>query len=283
MADAGMTPAQFEKIKAFAIGFAAKVVEKYPGFKVSIVEFGPVEGGNDGDFWFRLIDLDTGMTEFYFANIHHDDDGRVSDALTKNGLNRDKYNPEDDLMKIYSEAFPAELLDETTAINMVKDNALEKQEAGSAFYQEFTTHTPKTAASASAVKVKGKDLKPTLKAQTSFQIGQGLKYVHSDRPFIFPENVACDNGSDATAIKQVIDGYNSIDEMIDDTWEEVANGYYAPKREEKIPLAQMYELHSHAKKPEELTRPPNDFLKTGMMGFITSSKKKTICYYYKRV
>ena len=153
MADAGMTLAEFEKIKAFAIGFAAKLMAEDPNFKVSIVEFGPVkegedgEDGEDGDFWFRLIDLDTGMTEFYFANIYHDDDPRVTKAFkereTKTRLLRgNDYNYKKDLVEKYGVAFPGEVLDETTAINSVRDDAFAKQEKGTAYYHEFTVHTP---------------------------------------------------------------------------------------------------------------------------------------------
>jgi len=283
-----MTPDEFEKIKDFATRFAAKLMVLYPHFKVSIVKFGPLD--YDGNFWFQFIDLRTGMTEFFYANIKHDNDKRVDDAfaeynkdkLDKDKLDKDKlYNPSKDLLDIYGIEFP-QVLDETNAINMVKDGALENQEAGSVLYEEFTIHTPKEApaeAPAAAAGLftplpKAKKKTPTLKAKTSFEIGQGLKLVQQTKPFLFPDYVACDNGSDATAVNQIIDGYNAVsEEQALEDYVQVADGFYAPNRPAKIPLAQMYELRSVTKKDEELTRPPNDFLRTGMIGFITSPRK----------
>ena len=225
-----MTEDEFNKIKDFAIRFAQKVLLqqvllKNPGFKVSIVKFGPT--GTPGEFWFQFIDLDTGkMTEFFYANINHDNDPRVDDAFAeynkgkseKDQLNKNVfYNPSKDLQDIYGEQFP-KVLDETDAINKVKDGALEKQEAGSVLYEEFTIHTPKAPAEASATALeftpvrKAKTKNPTLKAKTSSEIGQGLRFVQQTKPFIFPDYVACDNGSDATAVNQIIDGYNAVSE-----------------------------------------------------------------------
>lgn len=273
MSGIGMTEDEFNKIKDFAIRFARKVLEKYPYFKVSIVKFGPVKE-RPGEFWFQFIDLDTGkMTEFFYANINHDNDPRVDDAFAeynkgkseKDQLSKDVfYNPEKDLQDIYGEKFPKEkeLLNETDAINNVKDGALEKQEAGSVLYEEVTIHTPKAPAEASATALeftpvrKAKTKNPTLKAKTSSEIGQGLRFVQQTKPFIFPDYVACDNGSDATAVNQIIDGY------------------YGPNRPPKIPLAQMYELQSYATKDEELTTgDPGVFFRTGMICLITSPYK----------
>ena len=287
-----MTEDEFNKIKDFAIRFARKVLLKNPGFKVSIVKFGPT--GRPGEFWFQFIDLDTGkMTEFFYANINHDNDPRVDDAFAeynkgkseKDQLNKNVfYNPSKDLQDIYGEQFP-KVLDETDAINKVKDGALEKQEAGSVLYEEFTIHTPKAPAEASATALeftpvrKAKTKKPTLKAQTSFEIGQGLRFVQQTKPFIFPDYVACDNGSDATAVNQIIDGYNAVSEEELEGYIQVAPGFYAPLRPAKIPLAQMYELQSHATKDEELTTgdpttgDPAAFFRTGMICLITSPGK----------